>query len=106
MMWRVAVEQGWPRRHPLLELDRDAIRSLLGSAVLEAEVLTGGRRNTNYRLRMADEPRPVVLRLYTADPAACAREVALWRPFMASRSLVRAGWGRTWRFENQWAIPG
>jgi Ser/Thr protein kinase RdoA (MazF antagonist) len=78
-MWRVAVEEGWQRRHPHLDLDRDAIRRLIGTAVLEAEVLSGGLRNTNYRLYLADEPRAVVLRLYTAEAAACAREVALMR---------------------------
>jgi hypothetical protein len=63
----VAVEEGWQRRYPHVHLDRAAIGSLLGTAVLEAEVLTGGLRNTNYRLQLAEDPRPVVLRRYTAD---------------------------------------
>lgn len=75
----MAVEEGWHRGYPHLELDRDAIQSLLGTAVLEAEVLSGGLRNTNYRMRLLGEPRPVVLRLYTADPAACGREISLMR---------------------------
>ena len=33
--------------------------------------------NTNYKLRLAGEEPPAVLRLYTAEAAACAREVAL-----------------------------
>jgi Ser/Thr protein kinase RdoA (MazF antagonist) len=47
--------------------------------VLDSEVLTGGLRNTNYKLRLDGEDRPVVLRLYAAEAAACAREVALMR---------------------------
>ena len=75
----MAVEEGWQRRYPHVQLDRDAIQELLGNAVVDADVLRGGLRNTNYRLRLVGEPRPVVLRLYTADPAACGREVALMR---------------------------
>jgi len=75
----MAVEGGWQRRHPHLQLDCDAIQNLLGTAVLEAEVLCGGLRNTNYRLRLVSEPRLAVLRLYVAEPAACAREIALMR---------------------------
>jgi hypothetical protein len=44
---------------------------------MEADLLGGGLRNPNYRLHLAGDPRPVVLRLYTADTAACAREVSL-----------------------------
>jgi aminoglycoside phosphotransferase (APT) family kinase protein len=75
----MAVEEGWRRRHPRVQLDLEAIRSLIGNAVLEAEVLAGGLRNTNYRLRLAREQPAVVLRLYTAEAAACAREVSLMR---------------------------
>src|ERR1700680_4008796 len=75
----MAVEEGWQRRHPHVLLDREAMRSLLGVAVLDSEVLSGGLRNTNYKLRLAGEEPPAVLRLYTAEAAACAREVALMR---------------------------
>jgi len=75
----LAVEEGWQRRHPHVQLDREAMRRLVGVAVLEATVLRGGLRNTNYKLRLAGEERPAVLRLYTAEAAACAREVALMR---------------------------
>ena len=75
----MAVEEGWQRRHPHVQLDREAMRRLVGVAVLEATVLRGGLRNTNYKLRLAGEEPPAVLRLYTAEAAACAREVALMR---------------------------
>jgi Ser/Thr protein kinase RdoA (MazF antagonist) len=42
-----------------------------------AQPLIGGLRNTNYRLTVVGAPSPLALRLYVADPAACAREAAL-----------------------------
>ena len=50
-----------------------------GARVLEAVPLSGGLRNTNYRLRLSSLPEPVVLRLFSADPSACRREAALQR---------------------------
>ena len=77
------LEQRWQRHHPFLELDRAALEQRLravfpGVRVLAAAPLAGGLRNTNYRVRLAGQPaREVVVRLYTADPAACRREAAL-----------------------------
>ena len=73
----MAVERGWQRRYPHAELDPASAGDLLGAAVLELELLSGGLRNTNYRVRLEGPAPPMVLRLYTADAAACAREVAL-----------------------------
>ena len=41
---RIAVEESWQRRHPHAQLDREAMRSLLGVAVLDSEVLSSGLR--------------------------------------------------------------
>lgn len=76
------IEEGWERHHRFLQLDRAGIERRLRSAfagarVLETEPLAGGLRNTNYRVRLAGRPNPVVVRLYTADPTACRREAAL-----------------------------
>jgi aminoglycoside phosphotransferase (APT) family kinase protein len=73
----VAVEGGWRRRFPVAELDLGAVGELVGQPVVELELLSGGLRNTNYRVQLKGQQRPLVLRLYTADPGACAREVAL-----------------------------
>jgi aminoglycoside phosphotransferase (APT) family kinase protein len=52
---------------------------LLGREVLEAVLLEGGLRNTNYRVRLAGSADPVVLRVYTNDdPLSCARERAIF----------------------------
>ena len=49
-----------------------------GARVLDAAPLSGGLRNTNYRLRLSSLEEPVVLRVFTADdPSACQREAAL-----------------------------
>ena len=74
----MAVEQGWQRHHPHIELERAAVEDLLECGVLEMELLTGGLRNTNYRVHLDNRERQqAVLRLYTADSGACAREAAL-----------------------------
>ncbi len=75
----MAVEEAWPRRHPLQRLEVDQIRHLVGLPVSAASLVPGGLRNTNYRLLLVGDDRPVLLRLYTADGAACPREVALMR---------------------------
>lgn len=78
------MEQGWARRHPFLELDlagaQQRIRTAIPTArVLRLDALSGGLRNSNYRVTLAAPPDTLVLRLYTADPTACAREAALAR---------------------------
>ena len=80
----MAIEQGWRRRFPFVDLDLPSIEALIqpfaaGARVLEAAPLSGGLRNTNYRVRLTSRPEPVVVRLFSADPSACAREAALER---------------------------
>jgi hypothetical protein len=70
----VAVEQGWGRYRDFLVLSPEEVSALIGEPVLQLEPFAGGRRNTNYQLLIAGRPEPWVLRLYTADPSACARE--------------------------------
>ncbi len=81
----MAVESGWKRRVPYVELDRPAIERLIDCAVLDVSLLTGGLRNTNYALQL--ETERAVLRLYSADAAACRREMALLR-LVADRAPV------------------
>jgi len=80
----MAVEQGWQRGFAFVELSATEIEELIhpyaaGARVLEATLLTGGLRNTNYRVQLSSRAEPVVLRLYSADPSACRRETALSR---------------------------
>jgi aminoglycoside phosphotransferase (APT) family kinase protein len=71
----LSVEEGWQRRFAVAELDPAAASALLGQHVRSLRLLSGGLRNTNYRVELASGP--AVLRLYTAEAAACARETRL-----------------------------
>jgi aminoglycoside phosphotransferase (APT) family kinase protein len=82
----VAVETGWGRRFAFVQLSQREIEHLIrpfapGARVLEATPLDGGRRNTNYRLRLATYADPTLLRLYSSRDelaaGACDREAAL-----------------------------
>ena len=75
----MAVEERWQRGFTFLELGAEEIGALLGERVLDVASLSGGLRNTNYRLRLAGQAEPVVLRLYVAEAEACRREAALLR---------------------------
>jgi aminoglycoside phosphotransferase (APT) family kinase protein len=58
----------------------DLLRPVFGACTLDsAEPLTGGRANTNYRVKVAESSQLVVLRIYTRDPDACSRDAALFR---------------------------
>src|SRR5215213_551676 len=81
------LERRWERRYPFRDLDREGVERLVAPAAPNSRVravtpLTRGLRNSNYRIDLTEpggSERSVVLRLYTADPAACRREVALAR---------------------------
>jgi aminoglycoside phosphotransferase (APT) family kinase protein len=92
----VAVETGWGRRFSFLQLSPSQIGRHIKSfapdaRVLEATPQEGGRRNSNYRLRLASSREPVLLRLYSSRDelasGACAREAALLQ-LIDSRVLV------------------
>jgi aminoglycoside phosphotransferase (APT) family kinase protein len=74
----------WERREPLVALTDGELRALLrvaapGRALASATPLTTGLVNTNYRIELEGAPAPVVLRVYTRDVAACARDERLLR---------------------------
>jgi aminoglycoside phosphotransferase (APT) family kinase protein len=76
------MQEGWERRSPHVELDAEALAAMIrlalpGGEIARAAPLSGGLANTNYKVTLAGRGGPVVLRLYTRDPAACARETAL-----------------------------
>ncbi len=78
------MQEGWERRHAALALDAAPIAALLqpafpDRAVLSAELLSGGLANTNYKVTLAGLHEPVVLRLFTRDPAACQTELDIYQ---------------------------
>ncbi len=77
------MERGWDRAHPFRSLsltDAERFARIVEPAARVSAVvpLTAGLRNSNHRIDLADGER-LVLRRYTADPSACAREAALLR---------------------------
>jgi Ser/Thr protein kinase RdoA (MazF antagonist) len=75
---------GWDRRSALLVVDSATLEQLLasrwpGARITSATHLSGGLANTNYRVTLANHTEPIVVRFYTREPEACAREAALLR---------------------------
>lgn len=75
---------GWDRRSALVHVDIATMERLLAPRwpnvhVVRAEPLSGGLANTNYHVTLAGEEHPIVVRFYTREPQACAREAALLR---------------------------
>ncbi len=88
------MQDGWSRSGAHLELDKSALERLLRPALGPCAVsafapLSGGLANTNYRVMLAGSEEPVVVRLYTRDPTACAIEVALLRLVSGSVPVPR-----------------
>jgi aminoglycoside phosphotransferase (APT) family kinase protein len=74
---------GWVRSTPPRALSPEelatlAARAFPGWTVSSAELITGGLSNTNYKVRFVDRSDAFVLRFYTRDPGACARDRALF----------------------------
>ena len=75
---------GWDRRSALVAVERRTLERLLApvwpdARVSSAEHVSGGLANTNYRVTLEGLDHPVVVRFYTREPEACAREAALLR---------------------------
>ena len=80
---RPRMQEGWERRHAALALDAATIAALLqpaflGHSVRTAVLLGGGLANTNYKVTLDGIHEPVVLRLFTRDPAACQTELDIY----------------------------
>jgi Predicted aminoglycoside phosphotransferase len=76
------MERSWARAHSFVKLTATELEWRVHAAfpdavVLGVEPLKGGLRNSNYRLTLSGAPSCAVLRLYTADPEACAREAGV-----------------------------
>ena len=79
-----AVKENWPRQKPLVALDAAGAARLLRPLYPNAEVedvtpLPGGLVNTNLRVVLADESRPLLLRLYQREPGLARKEAAIAR---------------------------
>jgi aminoglycoside phosphotransferase (APT) family kinase protein len=104
----VAVEEGWQRRTAFVDLTPQEIERLIQpfasrAQVVDATPLSGGLRNTNYRVQLSGQAAPLVLRLYAADPSACPREMALLRLVESKVPVPRVLHAET-RADPPWAV--
>lgn len=77
------MQKNWNRRHELVMLAEATLTDLLqpvfpGRRIVEAEILTAGLCNTNYKIRIAGYDDPFVLRLYIRSRAACQKDYDLF----------------------------
>ena len=69
-----------PRRNlPVPALERMVHSAFPGSRVLDAQPLTDGLRNSNFKLQIESLSDPVVLRIYEHDLSLCQKELDLFR---------------------------
>ncbi len=73
------MQRSWNRRHDFVELDKSTLTSMLqpifpGKQVVEAELLTAGLCNTNYKIKVSGLADAFVLRLYIRNRAACQKD--------------------------------
>lgn len=73
------MQKDWNRRYDFALLDETTLNAMLqpvfpGKRFVEAELLTAGLCNTNYRIRVSDLADSFVLRLYIRDRAACQKD--------------------------------
>src|SRR5271155_1247885 len=58
---------------------RELCRKVSEHTLASCELLTGGASNLNYLLRFDGSKDSMVLRIFTHDPQACAKELAILR---------------------------
>jgi Ser/Thr protein kinase RdoA (MazF antagonist) len=77
------MQEGWERIHAAVDLSLETLSELVAPVfaprtVVKAELLSGGLANTNYKVSVSGLREPFVVRVYTRDPTACAREVDIY----------------------------
>jgi Ser/Thr protein kinase RdoA (MazF antagonist) len=77
------MQEGWERIHAAVDLSLETLSEMVAPVfaprrVVKAELLSGGLANTNYKVRVSGLREPFVVRVFTRDPSACAREVDIY----------------------------
>ena len=77
------MQEGWERIHAAVDLSLETLSEMVAPVfaprtVVKAELLSGGLANTNYKVGVSGLREPFVVRVYTRDPSACAREVDIY----------------------------
>jgi aminoglycoside phosphotransferase (APT) family kinase protein len=78
------MEHEWGRRYDFVALEKDTINSLLqpvfpGRTLDSAEILTAGKCNTNYKIRVSGLNESFVLRIHVRDRASGERDLNIFR---------------------------
>jgi Ser/Thr protein kinase RdoA (MazF antagonist) len=77
------MQEGWERIREAVDLSLETLAEMVAPVfaprtVVKAELLSGGLANTNYKVNVSGLREPFVVRVYTRDPSACAREVDIY----------------------------
>ncbi len=77
------MKELWERQAAYLELDHPTLTELVqpafaGAEVVAAAIMTGGFSNTLYKVQLAGQARPIVVRLYTRDATSCQKDIDLF----------------------------
>jgi fructokinase len=84
------MQEGWERSSESVDLSLATLSEMVAPVfaprtVVKAEALFGGLANTNYKVTISGLREAFVVRVYTRDPSACAREVDI---FVRVRGVV------------------
>jgi fructokinase len=84
------MQEGWERVHAAVDLSLETLSEMIAPVfaprtVVKAEALAGGLANTNYKVGVSGLREPFVVRVFTRDPSACAREADI---FVRVRGVV------------------
>ncbi len=84
------MQEGWERIGESVDLSLETLSEMVAPVfaprtVVKAELLSGGLANTNYKVSISGLRESFVVRVYTRDPSACAREVDI---FLRVRGVV------------------
>jgi fructokinase len=84
------MQEGWERIGASVDLSLETLSEMIAPVfaprtVVKAELLSGGLANTNYKVSVSGLRESFVVRVYTRDPSACAREVDI---FLRVRGVV------------------
>jgi Ser/Thr protein kinase RdoA (MazF antagonist) len=77
------MQEGWERIHAAVDLSLETLSEMVAPVfaprtVVKAELLSGGLANTNYKVSVSGLRESFVVRVFTRDPSACAREVDIY----------------------------
>ena len=85
--WRAmsnGMESTWERRNKIYPIQKDQVQQLFYPLILQKKItsityLSGGLRNTNYKVLVDGYKTPFILRIYTDEDESCEKELAIYK---------------------------